>query len=144
MKKMIQSYILCDENMSLKLSNSHSYLKWICIGCTAELHVFQSVSPQVKEGFHMFTFQFPTRKEKNVPPKSEEEVRSQRWSNPWSSDLLKKILGLLHFDSSSGDLDHKNTLKVPHFKLKFFRSTILKNLFGKLPQVDQSTEWKAD
>ena len=83
----------------------------------------------------MLTFQFPTRKEgKAFLPKVEER------SDPWSSDLLKKILGLLHFDSSSGDLDHKNTLKVPHFKVKFFRSTILKNLFGKLPQVDQSTE----
>ena len=78
--EIMQSYILCAKNMSFKLSNSHSYLKWICIGCTAELHVFQSVSPQVKEGFHMFTIQFPTRKEKSVPPKSGGEVRSQRWS----------------------------------------------------------------
>ena len=70
---MIQSYILCDENMSFKLSNSHSYLKLICIGCTVELHVCQSVSPQVKEGFHMFTFQLKTREEGKVfLPKVEE------------------------------------------------------------------------
>ena len=68
---MIQSYILCDENMSFKLSNSHSYLKWICIGRTAELHVFQSVSPQVKEVFHIF--QLPTMEEgKAFLPKVEE------------------------------------------------------------------------